>query len=309
MGYRKYHDALPNATRISMFSGSITALITPFTDSGAIDFAALDGLVDFQLENGTDGLAIIGTTGESATMDREEIRAVMGRVVRRVDGRIPVMAGTGTAGTAHVIGQTQVAADMGADAALVVTPYYNRPPQRGLEAHFTSVADVSPIPLVLYNVPPRTGVDLLPETVQRICNHPRIIGIKEAVDDAGRVEELIRRCGPDFVVLSGDDPSCLRSMKLGGKGVVSVASNVAPALMHRLCAAALEQDWGSAEGLNEGLKPLFAALALESNPIPVKWAAYELKLAGPGIRLPLVELDKNHRDRLKRVLEETGLAR
>lgn len=292
-----------------MFSGSITALITPFTDRGSIDFAALDRLVDFQLENGTDGLAVIGTTGESATMDREEIIAVMARVIRRIDGRIPVMAGTGTAGTAHVIEQTQTAADVGADAALVVTPYYNRPPQRGLEAHFTTIADVSPIPLVLYNVPPRTGVDLLPETVERLCVHPRIIGIKEAVGGRERIEELLRRCSQDFIVLSGDDPSCLQTMKLGGQGVVSVASNVAPAAIHQLCAAVLDHDWGRAEGLNEDLKPLFDALALESNPIPVKWAAYELKLAGPGIRLPLVELDKNHRDRLRRVLEETGLAR
>lgn len=292
-----------------MFSGSITALVTPFTDQGSVDYEALDRLVDFQLENGIDGLAVIGTTGESATMNREEIIAIMSRVIGRVDGRIPIMAGTGTAGTAHTIEQTLTAADMGAQAALVVTPYYNRPPQRGLVAHFTAIADVSPIPLVLYNVPPRTGVDLLPETVEELSSHPRIMGIKEAVGDRQRVEELIRRCGQDFIVLSGDDPTCLQSMKLGGQGVISVTSNVAPALMHGLCDAALNGDWGRADDLNERLLPLYEVLALESNPIPVKWAAYELKLAGAGIRLPLAELDETHRGRLRQVLEELGLAR
>jgi len=290
-----------------MFSGSITALVTPFTDQGSVDYEALDRLVDFQLENGTDGLAVIGTTGESATMNREEIIAVMSRVIGRVAGRIPIMAGTGTAGTAHTMEQTLTAAEVGAQAALVVTPYYNRPPQSGLEAHFTAIADVSPIPLVLYNVPTRTGVDLLPETVERLSAHANIIGIKEALGDRSRVEELLQRCGPDFLVLSGDDPSCLHSMKLGGQGVISVASNVAPAQIRQLCAAALDHNWEQADALNERLKPLYDVLALESNPIPVKWAAYELKLVGPGIRLPLVELDKIHRDRLRRVLEETGL--
>lgn len=292
-----------------MFSGSITALVTPFTDQGSVDYEALDRLVDFQLENGTDGLAVIGTTGESATMNREEIIAIMSRVIGRVAGRIPIMAGTGTAGTAHTMEQTLTAAEMGAQAALVVTPYYNRPPQSGLEAHFTAVADVSPIPLVLYNVPTRTGVDLLPETVERLSVHANIIGIKEALGERSRTEELLQRCGPDFLVLSGDDPSCLQTMKLGGQGVISVTANVAPARMQQLCAAARDNNWERADALNERLKPLYEVLALESNPIPVKWVAYELKLVGPGIRLPLVELDKIHRDRLRQVLEETGLAR
>ena len=291
-----------------MFSGSITALVTPFTEQGSVDYEALDRLVDFQLENGTDGLAVIGTTGESATMTREEIIAVMNRVIGRVDGRIPIMAGTGLAGTAKTIEQTLTAAEMGAGAALVVTPYYNRPPQRGLEAHYNAIADASPIPLVLYNVPGRTGVDLLPETVQRLSTHPRIIGVKEAVADQARVEELLSRCGPDFIVLSGDDASCLRSMELGGHGVISVASNVAPAQMHRLCEAALAGDMERAREQNTQLQALFEVLALESNPIPVKWAAYEMELAGPGIRSPLAELDETHRSRLRQVLQELGLA-
>lgn len=290
-----------------MFSGSITALVTPFTDQGSVDYEALDRLVDFQLENGTDGLAVIGTTGESATMSREEIIALMNRVISRVAGRIPIMAGTGLAGTAKTVEQTLVAAEMGADAALVITPYYNRPPQRGLEAHFTAVADASPIPLVLYNVPPRTGVDMLPETVERLSAHPRIIGLKEAVGDRSRVTELLRRCGPDFIVLSGDDPSCLQSMTLGARGVVSVASNAAPALMQRLCAAALAGEGERAAVLDDRLQALYGVLGLETNPIPVKWAVYELGLAGPGIRLPLVSLDERHRGRLRQVLEELDL--
>jgi 4-hydroxy-tetrahydrodipicolinate synthase len=292
-----------------MFHGSITALITPFTDQGGVDYEALDRLVDHQLENGADGLAVIGTTGESATMDREEIDAVMSRVIGRVDGRIPVMAGTGTAGTAHTIEQTLNAAGRGAQAALVVTPYYNRPPQRGLEAHFTAIADASPIPLILYNVPPRTGVDLLPETVGRLSAHPQIIGIKEAVGEAQRVQELVQCCALDFTVLSGDDPTFLRSMELGARGVVSVASNVAPADMHAVCAAALSGDWGEAGRLDKSLRPLYDALSFESNPIPVKWAVYELGLAGPDIRSPLARLKDIHRDRLRRVLRELGLAR
>ena len=291
-----------------MFSGSITALITPFTGQGSVDYEALDRLVDFQLENGSDGLAVIGTTGESATMTREEIIAVMNRVIGRVNGQIPIMAGTGLAGTTKTIEQTLTAAEMGADAALVVTPYYIRPPQRGLQAHFSAIADASPIPLVLYNVPARTGVDLLPETVEQLSTHPRIIAIKEAVGEETRVKELVARCGPDFAVLSGDDPTALRSIELGGKGVVSVASNVAPAQMQRLCSAALAGEMDRAWKLNDELQSLYEVLALEANPIPVKWAAYELGLAGPGIRSPLAELDKNYRGQLRQVLQELGLA-
>jgi 4-hydroxy-tetrahydrodipicolinate synthase len=308
MGRRKYHDAHPQSPPESMFSGSITALVTPFSEQGGVDYEALDRLVDYQLENGTDGLAVIGTTGESATMSREEVIAVMSRVIGRVRGRIPIMVGTGLAGTAKTVDQTLAAAEMGADAALVITPYYNRPPQRGLVAHFTAVADASPIPLVLYNVPPRTGVDMLPETVERLSEHPRIIGIKEAVGDRERVQQLAERCGPDFTVLSGDDPSCLQAIRLGGKGVVSVASNVAPAQMHALCTAALAGEQERADSLDGRLQALYEALALETNPIPVKWAVYEIGLAGPGIRLPLAPLDETHRDRLRRVLEELGLA-
>ena len=299
--------AFPRAVSNSMFSGSITALVTPFNGRGSVDYEALDRLVDYQLEGGSDALAVIGTTGESATMTREEIIAVMNRVIGRVDGRIPVMAGTGLAGTAKTVEQTLVAAEMGAQAALVVTPYYNRPPQRGLQAHFEAIADASPIPVYLYNVPFRTGVDLLPETTARLARHPRIAGIKEAVGDADRVRDLVERCGPDFSVLSGDDDSCLRSMRLGARGVVSVASNTAPTLMHRMCAAALSGDWEEAERLNSRLEPLFDALSLESNPIPVKWSVYELGLAGPGIRAPLAELDESYRERLRKVLARLGL--
>ena len=291
-----------------MFSGSITALVTPYEEQGGDDFEALDRLVDYQLENGTDGLAVAGTTGESATMNGDEISAVISRVCGRVGGRVPVMAGTGVADTRKAIHQTLAAAELGADAALVVTPYYNRPPQRGLEAHYTAIADASPIPLVLYNVPPRTGIDLLPETVERLSSHPRIDGIKEAVGDEARFGDLVRRCGLDFTVLSGDDPTFLRAMAHGARGVVSVASNVAPAHVRAVCAAANGGDWEEAERLNESLRPLYAALASESNPIPVKWAVHELGLTGPGIRLPLAVLEDKHRGPLRQVLEQLGLA-
>jgi 4-hydroxy-tetrahydrodipicolinate synthase len=261
----------------SMFSGSIVALVTPFTDSGGVDYAALGGLLEFHLEQGSDGLVIAGTTGESATLNRKEFRELLAWVVREVDG------------------------------ALVVTPYYNRPTQPGLEAHFTAVASTSAIPIVLYNVPSRTAVDMLPATVERLSAHPRIVGIKEAVGDPRRIEELRARCGRDFLVFSGDDSSCLRAMRGGADGVVSVAANVAPALMHEMCVLAGERDWEAAERIGERLQPLFGMLSVETNPIPVKWALFELGRAGAGIRLPLTPLAESHRAPLRQCLETLEL--
>ena len=189
-----------------MFKGSITALVTPFTDQGGIDLDAFDRLLDFQLEQGSDGLVVSGTTGESAALLRDEFEALLKRAIERVDGRVPILAGTG-----RTLEQTLLAADLGADAALVVTPYYVKPPQRGLAAHFSVVADASPIPLVLYNVPGRTSVDMQPETVAELSEHPNIAGIKEAVGDEARVERLVELCPQDFCILSGDDPTCLNS--------------------------------------------------------------------------------------------------
>jgi len=290
-----------------MFSGSIVALVTPFTEAGSVDQGAVDGLVDFHLERGTDGLVVAGTTGESAALIRAEWRDLLAAVVRRVDGAIPVLAGTGSAATATAVEQTRVAGELGADGALVVTPYYVRPPQTGLERHFTAIAEASAIPIVLYNVPSRTAVDLLPETVERLSAHPRIVGIKEAKWDPERVRELIRRCGPGFAVLSGDDPSCLAAMECGAVGVVSVAANVVPAEMHELVRLASAQDWEAARALDQRLQPLFRMLALETNPIPVKWALFEMNRVGPQIRLPLTPLDAAHRGPLRQCLETLGL--
>ncbi|MGD8356991.1 MAG: 4-hydroxy-tetrahydrodipicolinate synthase [Lysobacterales bacterium] len=290
-----------------MFNGSIAALVTPFTGRGEIDFAALEKLARFHRENGTDALVIAGTTGESATLTAPEYTALLKWAVGRFDGVLPVLAGTGSASTAVAVERTRLACGLGADAVLVVTPYYNRPTQKGLEAHFRTVADASDKPLVLYNVPTRTAVDLQPETVERLSGHPRIVGIKEAVGAPERVRELVSRCGAGFTVLSGDDGSCLSAMKEGARGVVSVAANVAPGAMRELCAEAAAGNWERAERLNDRLRPLFRALMLESNPIPVKWSLCEMNLIGPGIRLPLTELDESLRAPLRQCLSELGL--
>ena len=290
-----------------MFNGSIVALVTPFTEQGEIDFPALDGLVDFHLENDSDGLVIAGTTGESATLSSKEFTEVLSRVIERVEGRMPVLAGTGSASTKAAIEQTGRAAELGADGALVVTPYYNKPTQSGLEAHFTAIADASDIAVILYNVPSRTAVDMLPETVERLSSHARIAGIKEAVPDASRIEELCARCGPDFAVLSGDDHSCLQAMRQGAHGVVSVAANVVPARIHRLCMAAERLDWSVAERMDSRLMPLFNVLMIETNPIPVKWALFEMNLAGSRVRLPLTRLDRKFREPVRQCLIEQEL--
>ena len=290
-----------------MFNGSIVALVTPFDATGGVDLPAFDRLVAFHLENGTRALVIAGTTGESATLSPEEYSGLLERAVECANGRIPVIAGTGSASTARAVDNTVRARALGADAVLVVTPYYNRPTQAGLLAHFTAVADSADLPLLLYNVPSRTAVDLQPETVERLAAHPRIVGIKEAVAEPGRVAELVDRCGPDFVVLSGDDGGCLRAMKDGATGVISVAANVLPGDMQALCEAAESGDWERADALERTLKPLFEALMIETNPIPVKWALFEMGLIGPAIRLPLTELAESCRKPLREALAERAL--
>lgn len=290
-----------------MFNGSIVALVTPFTDGGEPDFAAVDRLVEFHCAQGSDGLVVAGTTGESATLTTEEFRGLLKRVIDTAKGRLPVLAGTGSTSTARAIEQTRAAAELGADAALVVTPYYNKPPQAGLEAHFRAIADAVELDLVLYNVPSRTSIDMLPPTVEALSAHPRIVGIKEAVPSGARIEELCARCGPDFSVLSGDDGSCLEAMRQGASGVVSVAANIVPGPMHRLCMAAAQLDWPEADRLESGLKPLFEVLMTETNPIPVKWALFEMGLVGPGIRLPLIPLNNEFRAPLRQRLLEHQL--
>jgi len=290
-----------------MFNGSFVALVTPFTEQGEIDFPALRTLVEFHLQQGSDGLVLSGTTGESVSLSQTEYCDILDRVVEQVSGRIPVIAGTGSASTQRSMEQTRLAAAHGADAALVVTPYYNRPLQRGLEAHFRAVADVSEIPIIVYNVPSRTSVDILPETVASLSAHERIVGIKEAVADSGRVVELLDRCEESFTVLSGDDHSCLQAMKHGAHGVISVAANVVPGPMAELCAAALREDWKRADSMDSRLKRLFDILMIETNPIPVKWALFEMSLLGPHIRLPMTRLGEEFREPLRQCLQELEL--
>lgn len=273
-----------------MFKGSIPALVTPMRDDGAIDFDAWDALLDFHLREGTDGVVVGGTTGESPVLDRGELEELVRRARVRLAGRIPVIAGSGTNGTAKSVALSKAAEAAGADALLVVTPYYNKPTQEGLFRHFTAIADGVRIPLILYNVPGRTGCDMLADTVARLSHHPRIVGVKEATGDVARGEAVLRQSRPGFVLLSGDDPTAAELIRIGARGVISVTANVAARAMHELCAAGLEGRHGEAAAINERLIPLHKALFVESNPIPVKWAVQRLGLIGPGIRLPLTPL-------------------
>lgn len=293
---------------LSMFHGSIVALVTPFSERGEPDLAALEKLIDFHLEAGTNALVIAGTTGESATLEKTEFRSLIASAVRLAGGRIPVIAGTGSASTRHAIDQSQQAESLGADAVLVVTPYYNRPTQAGLAAHYEAVADAISIPLIMYNVPSRTSVDLLPETAAELARHDGIVGFKEAVGDMERIEKLTRNCPQDFAILSGDDPTCLDAMKLGANGVVSVAANVAAERMQRMCRSALDGDWDAAASIDVSLRELYRVLALETNPIPVKWAVYKMGLVGPAIRLPMTALDDSHRKAVSDCLNELKIS-
>jgi 4-hydroxy-tetrahydrodipicolinate synthase len=273
-----------------MFKGSIPALVTPMRDDGAIDFDAWDALLDFHLREGTDGVVVGGTTGESPVLDRAELEELVRRAKLRVRGRIPVIAGSGTNGTAKSVALSKAAEGAGADALLVVTPYYNKPTQEGLFRHFTAVADAVGVPVILYNVPGRTGCDMLADTVARLSQHPRIVGVKEATGDLGRGEAILKQSRAGFLLLSGDDPSAAELIRIGARGVISVTANVAARAMHELCAAALAGRHGEAAAINERLIPLHKALFVESNPIPVKWAVQRLGLIGAGIRLPLTPL-------------------
>lgn len=292
-----------------MFHGSIVALLTPFSEDGGIDFEALKKLLSFHVGAGTSALVIGGTTGESATLEPHEFEQLLGEAVRLVGGAIPVIAGTGSASTEHAIRQSLKAESLGAAAVLVVTPYYNRPTQAGLSEHYRAVAEAVSIPLIMYNVPSRTAVDLRPETAAELARHPGIVGLKEAVADPARVKYLVAQCGPDFEVLSGDDPSCLEAMRAGARGVISVAANIVPRQMCELCEAAAVGDWGRAERINGRLSRLYETLAFETNPIPVKWAAFEMGLAGPMIRLPLTPLDAKYRVAVGECLDALEISR
>jgi 4-hydroxy-tetrahydrodipicolinate synthase len=276
-------------------SGSITALATPFNVAGELDFDAWQRLLQQQLEGGTQAFVVAGSTGEAAALLDAEFDLLLRSAVEFVAGRIPVLAGTGLSNTAKTIEQTRRAAALGADAALIVTPPYVRPTQAGLIAHYRAIADDGALPVVLYNVPGRTGGDLLPETVAELCGHPRVIGIKEARAEVERMDALLKFKGEDFTVLSGDDPTACRAMLAGADGVISVASNVLPASMRRLCDLARAGQDDAAREWDARLQPLFDFLGVEPNPIPVK-ALLALQGIGHGLRLPLLPLSMPYAD-------------
>jgi 4-hydroxy-tetrahydrodipicolinate synthase len=290
-----------------MFTGSTPALVTPMLADGAIDFAAWDRLLDLHLAAGTDALVVGGTTGESPTLDRAELEELIRRARRRVAGRLPVIAGSGTNGTTKSIALSRLCEAAGADALLLVTPYYNRPTQLGMRRHFEAIADAVAIPVLLYNVPGRTACDLLPETVLELAAHPRIAGIKEATGDLARIRAIVAGAPADFVVLSGDDPTAAEALRLGARGVISVTANVAPRPMHELCAAARAGRHGDAAAIDARLAALHTALFVEPNPIPAKWALERLGLIGPGIRLPLTPLSAERRAAVEAAMRTAGL--
>ncbi len=283
--------------------GSICALATPFR-ADALDLEAFASLIDYQLAAGTQALVVAGSTGEAHALDQTEFDRLLAFAVDRVAGRVPVLAGTGTANTRKTVQATRRARDLGADAALVVTPYYVRPTQDGLLQHFGAVADQGGLPVVLYNVPSRTGCDLLPETVAKLATHAQIVGVKEARGEAGRVAALVKSKNPQFSVLSGDDPSCAQAMLAGAEGVISVAANVAPALLRGLCDAALGGDGTRAQALNVQLTALYDLLGAEPNPIPLKWCLYHLGIGTPDVRLPLLPLSPAYHEQAQRMLQD-----
>ncbi|MCP5143403.1 MAG: 4-hydroxy-tetrahydrodipicolinate synthase [Gammaproteobacteria bacterium] len=295
-----------------MFRGSMVALVTPMTTGVGVqtplDFARLERLVEFHIEQGTDAIVAVGTTGESATLTEAEHVEVIRRTVEFVGGRVPVIAGTGANSTLEAILWTQQAQDAGADACLLVTPYYNKPTQEGLYLHHKAIADAVDIPQILYNVPGRTACDMQPETVGRLAEVDNIIGIKEATGDISRVARLRELCGDDFMLYSGDDATSLAFMAAGGHGVISVTANVVPALMHQMCAAMLAGDRATAESLDGRMQALHRDLFVESNPIPVKWAVAELGLVAAGIRLPLTWLAEPAQPVVRKAMAAAGIA-
>ena len=270
--------------------GSLVALVTPMSAAGAVDWAALDALVDWHLASGTHGIVPVGTTGESATLTHEEHRQVIAAVVRRVDGRVPVIAGTGANATAEAIELTKSAQGDGADYCLSVTPYYNRPTQEGLVRHFSAIAEAVDLPMVLYNVPPRTACDMQAETVARLAAVDSIVAIKEACGDAHRVAEIKALVREDFVLLSGEDAQTLTMAGYGAHGTISVTANVLPEKMAAFCNALLAGDDAKAQAIDAELQPVHEVLFIETSPTPAKWALAAMGRIGPGIRLPLLPL-------------------
>ncbi len=290
-----------------MIQGSLVAIVTPMHADGSVDEASFCRLVDWHVEQGTDAIVAVGTTGESATLDEQEHCDAIALVVRHAAGRIPIIAGTGANSTSEAIALTRCAQRAGADACLLVTPYYNKPTQEGLYLHHKAVAEAVDIPQILYNVPGRTAVDMLPETVARIAEIDNVVGVKEATGKLERVTRLRELTSPDFAIYSGDDATAREAILLGANGDISVTANVAPAAMHAMCAAALAGDAARAAEIDQRLASLHRDLFLESNPIPVKWALAEMGLIERGIRLPLTWLSERFHDQLRAAMQEAGV--
>ena len=291
----------------SVFTGSCTALITPFAADHAVDYPALAGLLDFQLENGTDALVVCGTTGEAAAMSYEERLRTIEAVVRHVDGRIPVIAGSGSNNTESAIALSRDAVLAGADALLVVTPFYNKAPPKGLVRHYTAIADAAEKPVILYNVPSRTGVKCTAEVYAALAEHPNIVGVKEAGGDLALVQKTRELCPEDFSIWSGKDDETAPMMLFGGKGVISVAANVMPREMHELASACLSGDFVNAGKMQLSLRKLCEALFWEVNPIPVKTALTMMGRCQEVFRSPMCEMEPENREKLEGVLREYGL--
>ena len=286
---------------MQVLQGSLVALVTPMLPDGEVDYACLEDLIDWHIEQGTDGIVSVGTTGESATLNVKEHLDVIAFTVNHTNKRIPVIAGSGANSTREAIDLTKESKKLGADYALIVTPYYNKPNQKGLIAHFSAIADAVDIKQILYNVPSRTACDLLPSSVSVLSNHKNIIGIKEAVDDESRIKELVQislNADSDFSIFSGDDPTFMKSLLLGTHGVISVSANVSPKSHSQICSAIKNGDHEKAKILNEINLGLYRLLFVESNPIPVKWALYKMNLIKNAIRLPLMELDETFHDEM-----------
>ena len=283
---------------MQVLNGSLVALVTPMMPDGEIDFDALNKIIDWHIQEGTNGIVSVGTTGESATVSFEEHIEVIRHTINYVDGRLPVIAGTGANSTSEALDLTKEAKIIGANYALIVTPYYNKPSQKGLIEHYTKIADSADIPQILYNVPSRTACDLLPSTSEILSEHKNIVGIKEAVCDEERIKNLIKisSSNDSFKIYSGDDPSFLKMLSIGGHGVISVAANVVPKYISGICSFYQNNEVEKAEEINDKLKNLYDLLFIQSNPMPVKWMMYKMGLIQNALRLPLVELDIKYQE-------------
>ncbi|MDB5909495.1 MAG: 4-hydroxy-tetrahydrodipicolinate synthase [Massilia sp.] len=290
-----------------MIKGSIVAIVTPMHADGSLDYPGLRRLIDWHIAEGTDGIVIVGTTGESATVSVEEHCELIKLAVEHTRGRIPIIAGTGGNSTDEAIRLTQYAKDVGADAALLVVPYYNRPTQEGMYRHFKAIAEAVELPVILYNVPGRTVADMSNDTVLRLARIPNIVGLKDATGNIGRGAELLRLAPKSFAVYSGDDPTAMALMFCGGAGNISVTANVAPRAMHELCVAAMNGETARAIEINNKVIPLHAKLFVEPNPVPVKWAMAEMGLMPAGLRLPLAPLAAEFHDTVRAAMREAGV--